>query len=120
MPKIIFRPNPTPPPFVPPTPSYDTHYYAQAETQNFDPENPLFLKFSPCTYPEFDYANIYIGSVIVGFYNENSLITDDFWPVDTEISGTVPFQGRIEFLKHVPQQSDLVVHSAPLDVSFGG
>lgn len=120
MPRIIFRPNPVPPPFVPPTPSYDTHYYAQAETQNFDPENPLFLKFSPCAYPEFEFAIIYAGSDEVGVYNESSLITDDFWPVDTILSGTAPFQGRIDFMKHIPQQGDTVVYSAPLDVSFGG
>lgn len=27
MPKIMFRPNPVPPPFVPPTPSYDTEVH---------------------------------------------------------------------------------------------
>lgn len=120
MPKILFRPAPTPPPFVPPTPSYDTHFYAQAEEQNFNPESPLFIKFSPCTYPEYQFAKIYIGSNLLGVFTETYLPTDDFLPVDTEVSGTAPFQGRIDFLRQEVPGPEIVIYSAPLDVSFNG
>lgn len=49
MPKIMFRPNPTPPPFVPPEPSYDTevHFIVRPfPYENGDPVNLTFEMFN--------------------------------------------------------------------------
>lgn len=60
MPKILFRPAPTPPPFVPPTPTYDTTVYAK--TNPFPVESGYFftIKFSPANVPAFDNVKLWI------------------------------------------------------------
>lgn len=81
MPKIMFRPTPTPPPFVPPTPTYDTTVYAQSNPFPMQEGNPATLKFSPANVPVFDNVNIYVGyepldhnDILASFYMTN----DDF------------------------------------------
>lgn len=120
MPKIIFRPNPTPPPFVPPTPSYDTHYYAQSLRQTYDLENSIELKFNPCSYPECKYIEIHSGDERVALLYDETLSTDDFQPWETESSGSIPFQGHIKFFKVDPMSGEIMLHSAPIEVTFAG
>ena len=60
MPKILFRPAPTPPPFVPPTPSYDTQIHATFEPLEFNPDTGLAVEFQNATLPNFE--NFYIES----------------------------------------------------------
>lgn len=58
MPKIMFRPAPTPPPFVPPTPSYDTQIHATFDPLEFDPDSGLEVVFQNASLPDFE--NFYI------------------------------------------------------------
>lgn len=58
MPKILFRPAPTPPPFVPPTPSYDTQIHATFEPLEFNPDTGLTVVFQNASLPDFDNFNI--------------------------------------------------------------
>lgn len=70
MPKIIFRPNPTPPPFVPPTPGYDTQIHATFDPLNFNPDTPPFVTFSSANLPSYVSWNIideYENPVIIPF-----------------------------------------------------
>jgi hypothetical protein len=53
MPKVIFRPNPTPPPFVPPTPSYDTQIHATFDPLDFNPDNPPYVTFESANLPSY-------------------------------------------------------------------
>lgn len=118
MPKIIFRPNPVPPPFPPPGPSYDTHYYAQALNQVYGPENPLQVKFSPCSYPEFDYVEIVTGGERIAIYYDSVLPLDDFVLFETEAEGAVPFLGIINFNLFGTTEDDVTIYSAPLSVTY--
>lgn len=54
MPKIMFRPAPTPPPFVPPTPTYDTTVYAKTNPFPILGGYIFTIKFSPANVPAFD------------------------------------------------------------------
>ena len=54
MPKIVFRPNPTPPPFVPPTPSYATQLDIQCNPLPFDNDSGVALVISEANLPPFD------------------------------------------------------------------
>ena len=54
MPKIMFRPAPTPPPFVPPTPSYDTQIHATFNPVEFDPDTGLDVVFQNASLPDFE------------------------------------------------------------------
>lgn len=58
MPKIMFRPAPTPPPFVPPTPSYDTQIHATFNPVDFTPDTGLEVVFQNATLPDFENFNI--------------------------------------------------------------
>lgn len=58
MPKILFRPAPTPPPFVPPTPSYDTQIHATFDPVEFSPDTGLEVVFQNASLPDFE--NFYI------------------------------------------------------------
>lgn len=58
MPKIMFRPAPTPPPFVPPTPSYDTQIHATFDPLEFNPDTGLIIVFQNASLPDFE--NFYI------------------------------------------------------------
>ena len=118
MPKIIYRPFPGPPPFPPPGPSYDTHYYAQSPNQVYSPENPLGIKFSPCSYPEFDYIEIVIGGERIAIYSNSVLPFEDFYFLETEGEGAVPFQGIITFNRLVPDEPDVTIYSAPISVTY--
>ena len=120
MPKIIFRPNPVPPPFPPPGPSYDTHYYAQSSSQVYDRENSLALKFSPCSYPEFDYSEIVIDGERIAISYNSVLQIDDFEIYETESEGAVPFQGNINFVRFGTVGSDVIIYSAPISVTYTG
>lgn len=60
MPKIMFRPAPTPPPFVPPTPSYDTQIHATFDPVEFDPDTGLIVVFQNASLPDFE--NFYIAT----------------------------------------------------------
>ncbi len=54
MPKILFRPAPTPPPFVPPTPSYDTQIHATFDPLEFNPDTGLSVIFQNASLPDFE------------------------------------------------------------------
>lgn len=58
MPKIMFRPAPTPPPFVPPVPSYDTQIHATFDPIEFDPDTGLTVVFLNASLPAFE--NFYL------------------------------------------------------------
>lgn len=62
MPKIMFRPAPTPPPFVPPTPSYDTQIHATFEPVEFNPDSGLEVVFQNASLPDFEKFYIDTGS----------------------------------------------------------
>ena len=57
----MFRPAPTPPPFVPPTPSYDTQIHATFDPVDFNPDTGLEVVFQNASLPDFE--NFYIASV---------------------------------------------------------
>ena len=66
MPKIMFRPAPTPPPFVPPTPSYDTQIHATFDPVEFNPDSGLEVVFQNASLPDFEnfYISVEIGTPI--------------------------------------------------------
>lgn len=51
MPKIIFRPNPTPPPFVPPTPPEPTNIVVLSKYP-FMADEPVFVYFDNVEVPQ--------------------------------------------------------------------
>lgn len=51
MPKVIFRPNPTPPPFVPPVPSYDTRVDFYMRPLQYEAEQYVEVKIPSGNYP---------------------------------------------------------------------
>lgn len=74
MPKIMFRPNPTPPPFVPPTPPEPTNVIVFSKYP-FEAQEPVFVYFENVEVPQagsyaFDiYDNVQQGwSTIDEFY----------------------------------------------------
>lgn len=70
MPKIMFRPAPTPPPFVPPTPSYDTQIHATFDPVDFNPDTGLEVVFQNASLPDFE--NFYIVSE-----NDNAITSSE-------------------------------------------
>lgn len=82
MPKIIFRPNPTPPPFVPPTPGYATELHVTLNPVEFTPDSGYEMTIAQASLPEFD-------SVAFGFGEGDSsygqIYRNDF-AFDTPIS----------------------------------
>lgn len=97
MPKIIFRPNPTPPPFVPPTPPTPTPITLRAYPKNFNSDTGLNVEFN--VRPDIDFTHCIIrnedGEIGTVYYD--SYFTDSFTQIAVEASGSLPFEGSIEF-----------------------
>lgn len=55
---VLFRPNPTPPPLVPPTPTYDTQIHATFDPLSFDPDDPPVITFESANLPSYVSWNI--------------------------------------------------------------
>lgn len=51
MPKIMYRPNPTPPPFVPPVPSYDTEVHFIINPYPYENGDTVYLVFEMFNLP---------------------------------------------------------------------
>lgn len=60
MPKIMFRPAPTPPPFVPPTPTYDTTVYAKTNPFPVQGGSYFTAVFMSANVPAFNNVKIWI------------------------------------------------------------
>ena len=118
MPKIMFRPNPVPPPFVPPTPTYDTTVYAQSNPFPTQGGSFATLKISPANVPAFDNVEIYgcyeplqHADVIASF----SMTNDDF---DKEIQAdTIYSSDEFPYLSIEFKLNIVVVHKANLILS---
>jgi hypothetical protein len=54
MPKIIFRPNPTPPPFVPPTPGYATQLDFYVKPIPYESYETIEILIPNVAMPEYD------------------------------------------------------------------
>lgn len=97
MPKIIFRPNPTPPPFVPPTPPTPTTITLSAYPMDFNPDTGLNVKFDVRPDVDFDYCNIQNEDSVIGTVYTDDYFTDDFYQLNVESSGSLPFEGLVTF-----------------------
>lgn len=118
MPKITFRPNPTPPPFVPPGPIYDTQIEAVAEFQEYDENIYLSLKFSPSKVPPFNKVLIFRNNSLLAEQLIEHLPTSEFIAFETFNAGEVPFTGEIKFENYVAEQGQIVIWTAILEVSY--
>jgi hypothetical protein len=118
MPKIIYRPEPTPPPFVPPTPSYDTVINAVSQYQYYDENQLLDLKFAAAQVPVFNRVEIFQNNVAIGQAMTESLPTNDFLQFETTGSGSAPFSGEIKFYKSSEGEDEILVWTAVLEVSW--
>lgn len=94
MPKIMFRPNPVPPPFPPPTPVGIILY---AKPENFDGDTGLYVKFSVKPNIDFDVCIIRIDENELGTVSFADYSTTVFHFLNVENSGSLPFEGTIEF-----------------------
>lgn len=104
MPKIIFRPAPTPPPFVPPTPSYDTTVYAQTNPFPTQAGSIFTVIFTPANVPAFDSVIIWLcyeplehSDVLASFNMTNEdfskeIIADAFYESDSEPYLSIEFE----------------------------
>lgn len=118
MPKIIFRPNPAPPPFVPPGPSYDTSIKAISEYETYNELDPISLKFLPAQVPPFETFIIKRNGNEICTGYESDFNSNDFSPLDTVSEGSVPFNGAIEFWGTDDQGDDIIVWNAEIEVSL--
>lgn len=118
MPKIIFRPNPTPPPFVPPTPSYDTQINAVSKYPYYNDSESLELKFSPAQVPPFDVVKIFRDNSEIAQGITNNLPTTAFFNFETTTDGETPFTGEIKFYKDTEDDGQIHVWTATLIVSY--
>jgi hypothetical protein len=62
MPKIMFRPNPTPPPFVPPQPTYDGTMYIKINPFNFEMGIAVTINIQQGNFPPFSFFEIGYGT----------------------------------------------------------
>ena len=118
MPKIMYRPNPTPPPFVPPTPSYDSQINAISANDIYNESLSLELKFEPAQVPAFYYVEIYRNNKLIAMEQLDNLSTNDFQLFETFDYGSVPFVGEIKFYQQNQVGSDVLVWTATLNVSY--
>lgn len=96
MPKIIFRPAPTPPPFVPPTPTYDTTVYAQTNPFPVPGGYGFTIKFSPANVPAFDNVKTWVCNIPLKHVDEFayfSMTSEDF---GKEISAVASYDSDVE------------------------
>lgn len=118
MPKIIFRPAPTPPPFVPPGPVYDTEFSALATDTHFDPENPLNIMFSPAQCPDFDYFQLQVNQTEIAEGYRSDFYDDAYVILETFQEISIPLQCQIVFFKHISATEYEEVWSGNLTVSL--
>ena len=118
MPKIIFRPNPTPPPFVPPTPSYDTQINAVSQNSFYNETVMLSLKFSPAQVPPFNLAMIFRDNSEIAEQLTENLPTNAFLEFETLSEGEPPFTGEIKFYNDTEEGGQIHVWTATLIVSY--
>lgn len=58
MPKIIYRPNPTPPPFVPPTPPISTTITGFFNPLPYTADSGVLITFREAVLPSFSYFTL--------------------------------------------------------------
>ena len=118
MPKIMFRPAPTPPPFVPPTPTYDTTVYAKTNPFPVEAGTLFTIKISPANVPAFDNVKIYVcqeplqhNDQFTGF----SMTNEDF---GKEISADAYYNSdMLPYMSIEFCMSETIVHEANLVLS---
>ena len=94
MPKVMYRPNPVPPPFTPPTPSGIIMF---ANPANFDQDTGLQTKFNVRPNIDFHHCTIYVDGIEIGTVTSNRYSTTDFYFLNVETHGSLPFEGNIKF-----------------------
>lgn len=118
MPKIMFRPNPTPPPFVPPGPVYDTVFSAFTPDSYYDPEEPLSIKFSPAQCPDFNYFKLQVNQTVIARGGSDDFYDNAFNAIETYQDISIPLQCQIVFFKYNPGSEDDEVWSGNLTVTM--
>lgn len=72
MPKIMFRPNPVPPPFTPPAPSYDTTSTIKLFPFPFENGDAVRLELPSLNVPDYYCFKIYQFNTELGIYQSVS------------------------------------------------
>lgn len=72
MPKIIYRPNPTPPPFPPPQPPYDDTLFVRINPFEFELNQTVTLNIQQGDFPPFNtfeiwYSNELLQTIVNAF-----------------------------------------------------
>lgn len=90
----MYRPNPVPPPFTPPTPIGIIMF---ANPANFDQDTSLKIKFNVRPNIDFHHCIIYHGESEIGNVYSYEYSTTDFHYLNVETPGSLPFEGNIKF-----------------------
>lgn len=90
----MYRPNPVPPPFTPPTPSGIIMF---ANPANFDQDTGLNIKFNVRPNIDFHHCVIRHDDSEIGTVYSYEYSTTVFQYLSVETSGSLPFEGNIEF-----------------------
>lgn len=119
MPKVQYRPNPTPPPFVPPAPSYSTNINALCNSQVIGDEREVGVKFEPAVLPEFTMFNLAVGSAYAGGLSRLQYSETEFVNIFFEDTESLPSVGFIEFYNRI-EGEDVRVHEAEVSMTYTG
>ena len=118
MPKIIFRPNPGPPPFVPPTPTYDTIVYAKSNPFPIHADDEFTIVFSQANVPAFEEVKIWAGYEPLQQSDELAIIIMSNEDFGEEMSASSNLNSDLfPYLTIVFYKDNDVVHEANLILS---
>ena len=97
MPKIIYRPNTTPPPFVPPTPPEPTSISLSGYPARATGGENVYLKFNTPINFDFTAMEINIPYQTTLYGGPNDYSTEVFKTFSNESDCYIPFEGKITF-----------------------